>query len=1052
MMKSRLDLLWRFALVVCLGLAAGPVFSQEAKEAKEAEEPVEKSDPLMEEELSYAHALIEYYPDFADPVIQAARKRWPEAGPRLVALEMRGKLRLGKFDEVKAELAKVDKNAKPGEYWAMSLSLADAYYAQNDMKSCAKIYDDFFKAVPKPNKAIRVLYIESAYKWAQMLVRENREDDATKVYDGLLGQLKGEDNRNLWGRVALDNTELLLKLAGESSDAAKRNAYLDRATQYLKKLLWMEDDPLIFGRAVAMRAHVEVLRGKFDNARDMVETYIPQLKEIHDSLRQQDPDGKYGYLKQSPMPQCRYLLAEMMWKGVQTELKKPKPDDALILNLLFGEKSKSTNKRVGGGAFNHAVNVAVQYPESTWASSAEALERNIRELVKKRFNKEITTAIKPDQHKKILQMKFKDAHELFGNNDFPAAAPKYEEVLRQVPETTESVRSIGNLITCWINMADDEKDAKNKEYLNLKIEAAEGYLSERFGGLSPELSRAGGDQTLLFASREHDRGALARSQRLYDNYFANYPTHHQAAQMAMSLASQAFQKEDYQTATRYYEVIVNSYTNSPYFVQSLSQLATCAQKLGNGNLELEWLRKYTAQCTTPVLKANAQLRLSYSQYREGVSLLHEANAATDDETAAPLRKKARENFVQAAREFVKLAKAAEAAAQDPSVSARDKENFQKMREDALYLIGDSIQRMPPEGAGDPREVAAQKYNDYLAAYPKGKYAATVLVKLGTIYIATTNAVKQQEVFQRLEKDFPDSDEAKNSKPRLAQTLMDMGLTQEAVKQYAEMVNTDAKYTATQLMQAGEALLDSGGKDGLDTAISAFDKSVARAQAGTNLLAVVGRSKLGKGRALMAQGRLVEAQELLRNFMDDKQLGRTTMALDANMMLIEAASKAGEKERDDAARETCFNDALSALQKVKQRVKGDVRKEKDLQLLGGIILLRRMHAEEAMKLDEQVVTTRGSAIASFRGYIMGNDVDDQHPASKMQVWELANLEHAYSAVLPLIASHIPTIKDEEARKEQIETVSQLGNKYLELFPDGKHKTDVQNAMNLAAAQQ
>ena len=1050
MIKSRLDLLRRCALVACCGLVACSVLAQEAKEAQEAEEPVEKTDPLMEEELNYVQALIDFYPDYAEPVIQATRKRWADAGPRLVNLEMRGKLRLGKFDEVKAELAKVDKKAKPGEYWAMNLSLADAYYAMGDMKSCSKIYDDFFKSVPKPDKSIRVLYIESAYKWGQMLVRENRAAEATQVYDGLLKQLTGDENRLLWGQVALDNSELLLKLAGDATDGAKRKGYTDRATKYLKKLLWMEDEPLIFGRAVAMRAHVEVLHGKLDSAKDMVNTYIPQLKEIHDSLKEQDPDGKYGYLKMSPMPQCRYLLAEMMWNGVQAELKKPTPDNALILNLLFGEKDKGSGKRVGGGAYNHAVNVAIQYPESTWASSADSLERSIRELVKTRFNKEIKTAITTEQRKKILQMKFKDAHELFGNNDFPAAAPKYEEVLAQVPETVESVRSIGNLITCWLNMASDEKDPKNKEYLNLKVEAAEGYISERFGGLGPELSRVGGDQTLYFASREHDRGALARSQRLYDNYFQNYPTHHQAAQMAMSLASQAFQKEDYKTAMRYYEVIVNNYTNSPYFVQALGQLSTSAHKLGDGNLELEWLRKYTAHCKSPVMKANAQLRLAYAQHREGVSLLREATAASDEAAAAELRKKARGNFVQAAREFIQLVKDAEAAAKDPSVSERDKENFHKMREDALYLIGDSIQRMPTEGSGDPREVAAQKYTDYLNAYPKGKYAPVVLMKLGTIYIATTNVVKQQEVFQRLERDFPESDEAKNSKPRLARTLMEMGLTQEAVKQYAEMVGTDAKYTATQLMQAGEALLEDGGRDGLDTAIAAFDKSIARA--GTNMLAVVGRSKLGKAKALMAQNRLVEAQELLRNFMDDKALGRTTMALDANMMLIDAASRAGEKERDDAARETCFKDALSALAKVKQRVKGDVRKLKELDLLGGDILLRRMHAEEAMKLEEQVVSTRSSAIASYRGYIMGNAVDEEHPASKMEQWQLDNLEHAYSSVLPLMAAHIPTIKEEDMRKEQVETINRMGNEYLELFPSGKHKIDVQNAMNLASAQQ
>ena len=186
-MKSRLDLVKRFALAACFCLAACGVVAQEAP--AESAEPAEKVDPEMEDEISYVEALIQTYPDLAATVIEGARKRWPDAGPRLLSLEVRNKLRLGKFDEVKAELAKIDRKAKPGEYWAMNLAMADTYYAMNDMASCSKIYTDFFASVPNPDSSIRALYIQSADKWASTLVREKREDEATKVYDGLCAQL-----------------------------------------------------------------------------------------------------------------------------------------------------------------------------------------------------------------------------------------------------------------------------------------------------------------------------------------------------------------------------------------------------------------------------------------------------------------------------------------------------------------------------------------------------------------------------------------------------------------------------------------------------------------------------------------------------------------------------------------------------------------------------------------------------------------------------------------------------------------------------------------------
>ena len=57
-----------------------------------------------------------------------------------------------------------------------------------------------------------------------------------------------------------------------------------------------------------MKAHIEMLRGDMEKAQGLVNEYMPQLAQIHNSLVEQDPDGRLGYVRMSPMPEGRYLL------------------------------------------------------------------------------------------------------------------------------------------------------------------------------------------------------------------------------------------------------------------------------------------------------------------------------------------------------------------------------------------------------------------------------------------------------------------------------------------------------------------------------------------------------------------------------------------------------------------------------------------------------------------------------------------------------------------------------------------------------------------------
>ena len=202
-----------FAVLAACTLA--PVAAVRAADAPEAA-PSKAEDAAMKEELKYIGALVDAnMPDLAEPVIDAAKKKWPQLGPKLKVLEIKGDLRLGKFADVQKVVDGI-KDKKSGEYWALRLSMADAYYARSEMKECRKIYEEFFKTVQQPGADLLDFYVESGFKWAQICVNEKNFGEAVKMYAGLLAKIPETGaTEERWCAVAMEDVSLLIRLAEE---------------------------------------------------------------------------------------------------------------------------------------------------------------------------------------------------------------------------------------------------------------------------------------------------------------------------------------------------------------------------------------------------------------------------------------------------------------------------------------------------------------------------------------------------------------------------------------------------------------------------------------------------------------------------------------------------------------------------------------------------------------------------------------------------------------------------------------------------------------------
>ena len=1015
-----------------------------ADDEKAAAEPQENK--ALEAEIAYVEALVNYgYPDIAAPVIEETKKQWPESEARFFAIEIRGMLALGQFEAAEKKIAALP-DRKGTKYWAARLEVANNYFGRGQKAECMKIYEEFFKNFPKPPPAIRKFYMEACYAYGQLLAGDRQYAKAAVRYEQLLTQVKDEE----WCNLACETVELYLRLASEvkvtdakkqAADVKKRDQSLAAATKIVDKLLWQLERPVYFGRAVSMKAHIEQMRGDIAKATAIIEEYKPQLQELHDQIVQFDPEGKMGLLKQSPLPECLYLEAKMLWDEAQAEFaRKPKHDDEKVREMLFGPKGKGGKRQTAKGAFAMAAGVFLNYETSVWAPAAGDLSEAIRKFTKEKYGKEIKTKITAEQIAKVRAAQFKDANEKFAAGQYKEAIDGYYAVLAKYPEIAESIPAVENIASAYLDLILETKDEKLKEEYRLNADAVEGYLAERFAGHREKLMMAaGGDATVRLAAKETQYRNPARADRLYTAFFTNYRRHTMAATLAASKAAECQKAERYDDAMKYWSIIATIYTNTPSYAVSLSQLSYCCGKTGDKAGEIGYITRYLDVETVRIRRLQAQVQLAQMYQKDGLDLLSSAETNATPEAVEAQEKRGTAQIIRAVKNFTGFTKEADEAMKDPTTTAEDKEKYAFLKEAALFLAGECWSRMnrPEKNLPLYRERAAKAYEAYVGAYPEGKYAKVAYVKLGTIYTALKDMAKSKDALDRLSAKYPDSDEAKNAKPRLARALIEMGLKKEGAEIYAEMLRTDGAYTAQQFLAAGDALI---GTKSWDLANQAFEKSIRLA--GTNSVTTVAKARLGMAKSSWKQGALVEAREALDQFLADPKMSRMAIAADANFMLVEVASELGRAEKDETMRGKCFGAAIGALKKVRQYWAKKPRWEQDqLDLLSGDVLVDRMHAEESMDLKEAAKETCGRAASTFQVFIQAHGVTPDHPIDKMEAGEVANLERAYATMIPLFS---------KMGAEQADRVMRYGQEYLDLFPNGKAHTEVVNCMNQAKA--
>ncbi len=992
------------SIILRARLAAGVLLILAAPLARAQEAQPSESDPkqaAIKQELDYIDQLqtLLRMPDFADLVIQDLKKKYPEAAVQVRVAEIKGMLSQGKFAEVKA-IVDARSDADSVETWGMKLALGDGYFAFGKYNEAKAVYEAFFKRYETPPPALAAFYRDSAYKYAQMMLLLRQDRAALDAYRRMLKQ---KLEPNVERQIRAEMAELMVRVADDTKDEAQKKALLSEADKVVDALLWSQD--IWFGKAIVLKAHVKLIGGKVEDAQKMVENYMPQLKQIHDALVKEEKEQNVtGLVRLSPMAECRYLLGVMLYDEARKAMKEPGYDQEKVKSLLFGAKGKD-GKRVGNGAFNHFINVFIQYPECQWATDAGSRAEEIKALVKTAFGTAITVPITADQWSKMREKQFSEAHVLFNQGDYGKAAEALLGAVNRFPSSPETIQALGDLARCYIELSDD-----------WGADVVTGHLTEQFCR-NKDLQEAAGNELLRISEFYGERKMDQKRKQVVDGFIRNYRDHTLAPSTLMRAGEQAFQQQDFGTALGYYRQIAATYTNSPLCLDALNRTAQIYEEGGDHTNSISALTELVRQTELkgrpgPVL-VSAKFRLATGQKNLAIAALR---ADPNGDTAGHMR-----DLIRAAAGFDQLAKALSDPDGPYGRTAADREHNAPVLEAALYNKAYCLQTVtkPVEKAPELQRLAVEGYLDLATRFPKSKYAPGALMQAGSIRSLAGDSAGANTLFERLRKDYPESAEAKNVLFEMGRRFLDMGYRAEAVGTFKKMFVEQGSYSDSQILLAGQELLKA--KE-YELAVQAFDRVAASTKDASQRTS----AQLGKAEAQIAQEQFSAAIPALTSLAT--ALKGSSRLVDVDLLLSHAASEQGMRESDANKRIDCFNSAVTAMKTVKiYRTNLQERAATDLEV--GRLLTRKARAEEKFGTAEGVRKAKGQAVNAYQALLMSSD------PSNSAIGPV--LEEAYHESLPLLA---------EIKRWQ--DVADDCGAYLDAFPNGKYAAEIRNLKSQA----
>ena len=1027
----------------------------------------------LEAEIEYIDALSNNgYPDFTEAVIEAAQKKWPDAGGVLKAAQIRAQLSGGKQDEVAKEIAKrPDQNSL--ETGLLKLELARSYYAYSKFAEADKIYADFFKRFTKVPDSAKRSYVNAALTYVQMLNKLDRAKDCLPYYKLAMEQAPDEEIQLF---VRADYLKALLAQA-ELLQGGEREKLLKDADAIANQMVWRQDP--YFGDAINGLAHVKMLRGDVKGAQEMIKNYLKTLMDIHEEYKKNDPDGSKGILRMSPLPQCRYLIGSMLYKEAQAEIAKDKPDEERIKNLLLGERDPKTRKRNGQGALNHLVNVYTNYPESQSAAAAGEAMNAIVKIIKDRYDTVVKFSTTPEQDAKVRQAQYVEADVKFDSGDWKGAAEAYSRVISRYGLNAEALPRLGKMIQCYVRGGTQGSTLSPDAEMNARTVAL--AVAEGFSGVPDRRLRdAAGSEVGRIADFFGEVGLKQLQREVNGAFFRYYPSHPDAARRQLDNAQVLAKSEtagDVDQAIRILTEIKDKATEPSQFDvrrSALAQLIAIHSPSGARpdvvaelKCATELVTHFKQAAKPGIVGASAQLSLAAAYQHAG-----------DTYRKAKNTKGATLTYTRAAQTYEELI--AELAKPDSRfvTTAEERAKVPTFVSQAQIYRGYCLQRIPATGdeAADKarRDEALACYTDLLKRNPKDALAPHALLQVGTILSGNDDVAGARRALDQLRKEFPESKEAKNAIPMLAAALASSGRTKQAAETYAEMFGNTAAYSTAQFMDAARALDEAGQ---YDLAVQACDIVLKSGAAAYETAAMLLRTRTLNSAALEAKDDASAAENATKAYLQLEALmekyGRTTVAIDAELALVtdvaptvigllpkspalcEAVVFKGTPKDDRPADAQAARNAL--ISEVKNAVKFVTAQRKDYVTAAQLNLAVAQVAEKGFVAardngaePEALREAAGSALNAYTVAMSpGVNPETRQVVPVDDPAVTGYVQAAYVGYIRLAGERARLGADDADRKAFFGDVVTFGNDYLAKFPNGKDAGYVKTQVQIAA---
>ncbi len=941
-------------------------------------------DPATENEIRYANILKGWgMPDLAMMVL--SRIKDPAAQMKIKVIELESMIYMGKWAEVKAKVAAIPDQGGQ-EAWAMKLALADGYYAWGKYAQAQEIYDTFLARFPGgPPPKIKEFFFNSVYKYAQMLILMGNKPGAIAAYEQLLNAKPPDAVAR---QVTAEMAEMMITLM----EAGKGN-YKSKLEDAIKKLFWKQD--LWFSKAIVLRAHVHIMDGEVDKAMRIIDDYKQQLLDMDKILKEEEEKTGQPMSKLSPMAECRYLIATMMKSEADTLLKSG-GDRERIKVLLVGKKmvrgtGKNRKEYRTDGALQHFYNVFLQYPNTPWAPDAGIKAKAIKEMLEAEFGADINIEVGPEQWAKVEKAQFQEARSLFNQNQHKQAIAAYLRVMNAFPESETGVAALGELARCYVELKDD-----------VMFDTTAHYLAERFGRNKQYFVKAG-DVTLRLGAYMAEIGAPEKKAELMDLYFKKCPTHPSVPVMVMKRAAEKMKAEDFGGAADDYRLVEDRYADTIVYETALNKRSICLFKIDKKVEGIKVLTKYMkllegkSQIGTPLLSAYFRLGQMYRNL---------------DKKYIPT----------AFKYYKKVVKLMEDEKHRAHETLSNNASNKSIYEGALFYQGVCYVQLdkPEQNIKAYRKQAIKFFEDLVTKFPESIYGPQCLLQMGVLYTVLDDTDKAGNALERLQKEYPDSDEAANSDYIYASGLLKSGRTKAATKVFARMFEGDGTYSDQQILTAALALL----KDKrYEIALQAFEKLKK-----SKVKSMKQRVMLGLGECYAATGEAPKTVEVLEQMLE--QFPGTGHTPAASTFLSKAYGDLAMEEADALKRKLMFNKAVIAEKTVRkyQNTAGG-KKWSDLRV--GLILKKKALAEEKFGNPEAAKQYKGKAAVTFQTIVM---------FTEPKTAELGNIiQEAYMESVPLLA-------ELEMWRDVVEGVT----KYIEDFPapKGKYTSQMRSLRNKA----